>query len=1592
MDAKSVLESLDKADAIRDLLVLAPVVGPGAMISNNLEWATSFGQGTTAFQGANYELAMGIFRDLDLSLPGHERFLTPAKINETFCWLRLGRFSEYIQYYKPAMAGGKPYGLVLWNLAIAFCRSGKMADAELCLRRHVHSVQPHFRGRALLLLSLVATANGKKSEAESSLLAAWETDPYYCRSILVKRLGAETTGVLLGEEPAAKPVAAGQADVAAREEVIAALQEALIPRPPEKHPQLIGQLSEFEYQSGYIAALERFGDGDIEDALRIIDSLIKGAAEKSALLWARTACLLAKREWEQAIAQIEDQLADASLPGGVLWNITCAYFNLSRHPAALATIMKCTDREYRTSAAAWIAEAFLAHLCGDHSVRNEAVREAIKASPKQVIYHVGLLRQLGIDVGGLSSAEGVPILKVEDEQLLTRYQRASEAASVLLSRRPLEAAEQFVPLAPQTIADIPEIEDVSFRPVILVTCPAALYDFKEQFLLAVSAFQKKAYEEGVQRWESLYRSTGNSYPTAINLAASLVITERYSRAVDILLETMRTRGADGGYAMKNLIAAYIRSGKPDQAFPLFAKLLEASPKEYFNFVQMAYVADLLGKREAAASALFHACTVNLAEPSIRLKAAALRACLEVKDYDRAVALVKYFLKAADLPYVVAGLTRPLLLARECRGYFEMSRQYRKFTDRRDRRASLAYFGEVYLARERDYGLSIDRRTVDGLFNACVFYGQSLLWNEDFDRAHETLGQACSILTDHAPQYSPHELSKRYFALSDLYLQRGHYFWSLELCDRGLEADRNNRGLQRLRASVEHQIARIPESSRQAVRDLAEVPLASAARAEEFIQLVPRVAPLIEKLPHDFPACKRVVGQLGDLLNAVTTMDSTPLLDRKKQILQLRDVAGRVEGDLPLYLPKVFISAVLPLIKGVKRALEDIQARSICPEFTFLLEPVNYYRDNEASLVFRLQNTGPADIHKLSIRLDSEAPGSWAPIIEEQTYDRVVKDHLLWIDWPVHLDSAPKPDTLLRPRALMRFTGGSLRGQLVDQAISDQETRLMPFFDISVDYPVVALKPEANAKLYGRESLLRRLKNSFTRSGQTRIPFLSGVRKVGKTSILYFLMARLVGDSLPVYVNLDTSWTNPYELLSKRIADELAGRVASGASLPGLASTRDEFDRFLSLSVPSAGVGNVVLLLDEFHAVIDRIDAGVVPSQFLGDLRYLYMSPQQTVSVILADWYMIDELKRRIPAQLWTDFALEPVSFLNELDAREAILYPAQASGAPVRFEREVVSRIYYWTNGYPWHIQWICSELINHLNTQKRYVAIPQDVDLMAQRLMREDRLFNEGVCRTERLTARSQAVIYSMLGRLGAGGRDACSWFGAEAVGSSDWDADTRREVGRLVQLEVLQEEADQLRFCSPLHAAWFEAKRQKGSDLYAEAATEEGSVGLLSLTAELPQDPAGEVRRLCETLRHLKSQVRQILGDRGQIFKNVEMPEEWANASTPVKTRASWDIFIKALRDLFVEDMVDRLEVWLSSGKHPALIRELNSVRLRRNYAEHRNSAEARNEEEQRCRADVGRRVPTAESEWLLLQLKTLGRLAAALQSTVDQLSRGH
>ena len=849
MKTSSLLEALNKTEYLESFLIPLPLVAAGGIISNNLDWSYKFNEAKNAYSAKDYRRSASIFSELDKSLPGYAQFLTPAKINETFCWLRIGRFLDYIEFYEPLVKKNKVYMNVLWNLAIAYCRENQFELAIRSIDKWFDSPNERFISNGYLFKSALQFRNGRVKEATELFERALGKDKGLSARIItrfVKDIKVDTL----------------DSNVVAKEETIAALERLMIPKAPGKSPIIAQLLTEFEYQAGYIAVIEKFGDGDIDGALDIIQRVLKGNGENAPFVWAKAACLLSKREWDNASKLLHHYLDDPTVPRWVHWNAACAFFHQGEYKSAFEAMQICLESEYRTSALAWLTLALLAHLCGLANRRNQAVVEAKLLSPRQLFYYTDTLRHIGIDLGGLPTDEIEVNQKIADHNNSQVNNEVVKKAKVwILKKDILSAAQEYSKLAPPSIVDIPEIEDATFAPAILPTCPAELYDNREFLIRGKVAYQRQAYEEAAHSFETFYSKTKESLFAAVNLGAALIQIENYSRSIEVLLKANRESSQRNTHILRNLISAYARSGRYAEAFPYFSKLLVISNKDFFNYVQEAYIADLIGQNNDVATSLYNACTENLTDLSSQLKGAAIKACLEVRDNERAKALIRYFVDDVELPYVVAGRTRPRMTARLCLTNSGMNRQYISFNVNKDSKAAMAYFQEVHLAREFDYA---NTGQALGLVSACLFYAKSLMDNRITDKAHEVSEQGINLLIDHAEQFTTEQFDKRYCKFVEIYYRSNNYFCALDFCERALEINGGYNSILQFQKEIEQKISKISEKAREAIRELAELQLAELRKAEDLIKQLPKISQLISVLLEEFPNSKATMSGLAIL--------------------------------------------------------------------------------------------------------------------------------------------------------------------------------------------------------------------------------------------------------------------------------------------------------------------------------------------------------------------------------------------------------------------------------------------------------------------------------------------------------------------------------------------------------------------------------------------------------------------------------------------------------------------------------------------------------------------------------------------------------
>ena len=261
---------------------------------------------------------------------------------------------------------------------------------------------------------------------------------------------------------------------------------------------------------------------------------------------------------------------------------------------------------------------------------------------------------------------------------------------------------------------------------------------------------------------------------------------------------------------------------------------------------------------------------------------------------------------------------------------------------------------------------------------------------------------------------------------------------------------------------------------------------------------------------------------------------------------------------------------------------------------------------------------------------------------------------------------------------------------------------------------------------GRRDLVLEIERNVLRAAQTPTLLLYGQRRMGKTSILNQLPALLGAGFLPVLVDCQApamadSVPALLRYLSRCLsaalntrlgivhADEVVRRARGIMPLSLEALREDPFSVFedwldeLQARVPADT--HLLLCLDEFERLGETVDAGW-GARFLDGLRH-WSQHRPRFALMFIGSHTFEQL-----GPVWTDRFLSArrlkVSFLAPDDVRQLLTRPTPtfrmtyASGA-----LEAIIEV---TNGQPFLTQVLASELVHHMNRDRRREATTSDV------------------------------------------------------------------------------------------------------------------------------------------------------------------------------------------------------------------------------------------------------------------------------------------
>ena len=240
-------------------------------------------------------------------------------------------------------------------------------------------------------------------------------------------------------------------------------------------------------------------------------------------------------------------------------------------------------------------------------------------------------------------------------------------------------------------------------------------------------------------------------------------------------------------------------------------------------------------------------------------------------------------------------------------------------------------------------------------------------------------------------------------------------------------------------------------------------------------------------------------------------------------------------------------------------------------------------------------------------------------------------------------------------------------------------------------PYIAGNPVGNTSTFvGRDDVLREVVRVLRSPRQNAIT-LYGQRRIGKTSMLQHMIARLPqeGAYQTVYFDLQDKVT----LSLDGILFDLAVRIADKLGLPSPKSDTLTSDTFKKEFIPSVlndlpKGSSLVLLLDEFDVLADpkSVKTGAVFFPYLRELLSLDPTRLQFVFVLGRN---ITDLSA-IALSLFKGVPSQRVSLLSK-DEAERLIRVTETEPTSMTWSDQAIKRVWDLTHGHPFLTQQLCS-------------------------------------------------------------------------------------------------------------------------------------------------------------------------------------------------------------------------------------------------------------------------------------------------------------
>ena len=255
-------------------------------------------------------------------------------------------------------------------------------------------------------------------------------------------------------------------------------------------------------------------------------------------------------------------------------------------------------------------------------------------------------------------------------------------------------------------------------------------------------------------------------------------------------------------------------------------------------------------------------------------------------------------------------------------------------------------------------------------------------------------------------------------------------------------------------------------------------------------------------------------------------------------------------------------------------------------------------------------------------------------------------------------------------------------------------------------PYIVGNPVRNPKMFfGREAEFQTVRHHFVESSDGMVFVFCGERRSGKTSILFQIRdGRLGPEFLPVLIDMQAmvieSESDFFTLITDVILTTL-GETSKTLNPPNydVAKPSAVFQKFIANLRSLFPDRKLVLLIDEYELMEDKVRDGQLSEDVFHMFSHLMENGR--VFFIFTGSQHLDQRGN----QVWRILAKshhKRISYLDKADAIDLIEGPVQGR---VRFGEGAVDEVFRLGAGQPFYTQWVCQNLVDHLNEQRTLTA-----------------------------------------------------------------------------------------------------------------------------------------------------------------------------------------------------------------------------------------------------------------------------------------------